>query len=1414
MNCRLFFLLFLLISALNIYPQTTYFIKYKTSVPISSVDQKIFEQKFSNVIADRPVSLPEFQVNYLAKGLGRGDEVLGRIVKIQFAENVDETNFSSMLSSDPEIEYIEKSTTYKMDFVPNDSLVSQQWALQKIQAFDAWNITQGVDTVLLAIIDTGIEFFHPDLKNKIFYNSGEMGLDQSGNDKRSNGIDDDNNGFVDDYMGWDFVDRVGFPSDTGAGDFHDWDNIPYDYVKGNAGFHGTFVGGIAGAETNNISGVSGVAPKIKMLNIRSFDNGGSGEEDDVAAAILYAVLMHAKVINMSFGDYSFSYVLRDVIRYAYSQNVVLVASAGNDNVNTPHYPSGYSEVISVSGSTSEDFIAGFAWGSTIDLVAPGSSILSTTINSGYRPEGGTSASAPFVSAAAALILSVQNFTNDEVKQIIKSTCDDIGETGWDLHAGAGRLNLFKALSILAPSIVKFNFPKMDFATNGNSVEINATILSPYFISYNLQVGTGYNPDQWTTLIENGRNQLTNENIYNLDVSNFSDNVYTLRLTVFKNNGGTLEERINFYILRTPPKVIEVGLGSLFYGDRSTIAGEFLTSQPSIMRLYYRKAGETEFNFVTLDGFNTNNQFVKTQHYGFIPKEIVQPNTLYEVYFEAENLAGLKTTVVDSANNNSYFQIPTEKLPEPVEYNILPFSLPSANLFQEPVSFFSDNYNELLCQLFYTSQISYFGLYQLQNDNLIEIDSLAGKFPRAFGDFNLNGKKDLISFKNPDIIVDENSGTNTLSLAQKYSSPDPFNVVAVDDLDNNGTYEIVSQKDQTSYRIWKIKSNLSLEAGEIFYRTYVDTLDSDQYYSNNNYVFNNVLVTDSDNDGKKEIWFVDADGDLIQYIVNDLDNVVKGDSLRVTGLTTLQNYILSSGDYDGDGRKDFAILYNTNSIAPSFLLLIVTFENHQPRIITQKVFLDQSAEYLGGLSFNNIYQSLRFVDVDNDNRDELVLSIFPYAYIFKYSNAEDKIIYFEEGANNFRIFTGDLNQNSIPEVGLTINDKIKFLEFGNSNRTLAPINFSGYSLNANLLKLLWQGNAQKYYILKGTEQNNLSLIDSTSQTEYSDINITDSTTYYYAIQSYDQTKPESLSALSKIIKVYSHNPAKPIKAVSNSNKSVIVTFSEKMKNVIESLQSFEIPGIGIPNSVSPNNQYSYLLSFRENLPAGELKLVISDIKDLYNSPVITDTLSFTVTPTPEVQTFFISSFEIINPFKIKLSFNFEVDETIAVNKENYQFEPENNVASVEIDNSNKKNIYLNLDGKRPVGSIGKEYRLRIVNLKSSNGIEINSGAGSYLVLTSFAKDLSDVYVYPNPANIERGKVTFANLPKKAKIVIFTLNGEKINEIEENDGNGGLDFNLKNITGETLNSGVYIYRIVMLDDSNNEMDEKIGKFAVIR
>jgi len=177
-----------------------------------------------------------------------------------------------------------------------------------------------------------------------------------------------------------------------------------------------------------------------------------------------------------------------------------------------------------------------------------------------------------------LILSLQHFTNEEVKQIIKSTTDDIGEPGWDLRSGAGRLNLFRALTIIAPSVIKINSPTQDFATLEDQITVNASVLSPSFVGYSLYYGTGYNPDDWITLIDNEITQFSNQDIDTLDISSLPDTVYAFRLVVQLSNARTLEARVNFHISRTPPVTELISIGPAYYGDKTTILASMTTDE--------------------------------------------------------------------------------------------------------------------------------------------------------------------------------------------------------------------------------------------------------------------------------------------------------------------------------------------------------------------------------------------------------------------------------------------------------------------------------------------------------------------------------------------------------------------------------------------------------------------------------------------------------------------------------------------------------------------------------------------------------------------------------------------------------------------------------------------------------------------
>jgi hypothetical protein len=1396
-------IIFIFIINVPAFSQVTYFVKYRSYVSLAGINQKVETQSIFPEQTLKKTSPGQILIDHFARNLGAGDEVLSRIIKVVVKNPSDTTAFLQNIRSDASVEYVQRSNIYKIDYTPNDSLISRQWALAKIDAFDAWNISQGSDSLLLGIIDTGIDYKHPDLKNKIFYNPGETGLDKNGNDKRFNGIDDDGNGFIDDYMGFDFTDRVGFPFDSAAGDYLNWDNDPNDENG-----HGTAIAGIAAAETNNISGIAGTAPKIKILNIRAFDPSGNGDEDDVAAAILYAIKMGARVINMSFGDDSFSYVLRDVIKYAYSKNIVMVASSGNSGDDSPHYPSGYSEVISVGNSTIDDYVASSSsYGSTLDLVAPGTSILTTDKSGSYSEVSGTSAAAPFVSAAASLILSSGIYTNEEVKQILKSTSDDIEEPGWDIRSGAGRLNLFRALSVLAPSVIKLNYPGQDFATLQDTLQISATVLSPYFLKYDLLVGKGLNPESWNYLIQNGQNQFANKNIYTLNIKSFPDTSYCLRLVVYLNNGRTMEERVDFHIVRIPPKIELISMGPAFYGSTTTILSALYTNELTTAKMYYRLEGTSNFDFITLDGFNTNNKFVKQYHYGFIPLQLIQPNSTYQIYFEAENLVGLKTKL---DNNGAYFTFNSTFNLKPSPEHELPYNLPPGSIYQNPLNITSPDSNEIAFR--HLNDLTTTDFYKLTNNSFVKFDSLKDIIVQDYGDFNNNGKKDLLGLFVYNGYLLEQADPNSSNFITTYSDTSGhFWPILAKDIDNDGKTEVLAVSSDSSISIWKVTKDLKVSDS-------VKLVNFSPKGSEDN-VFDSphAVVTNMDGDGKNEIWMVDKDGDIFDYIIDGQNKFTKG-KVFSTGFLGSTAY-LTSGDYNGDGKKELAVLIHSVEdidIAPFYRLLIFNIISDSMNILYDEAFIDPASEF--NSSFQKADNSIRFSDIDNDGKEELILFTFPNSYIFKYNDGENDIISYKENINSNSIFVGDLNKNGVKEIAFPTSNKIIFSEFTLSNQAAVPLNLSGYSIDSSTIKLSWEGEGDKFYIYKGSAINKLDLVDSVSIDQYVDKNVVKGEYYFYALQAHDILKQKPLSNISSVASVYSHTPGKLIEAKSNTPNSVRLQFSEKVNTTIDNLNSFEVVGIGSPNSAVPSDQYSYLLSYKDNLPVGTNSVLIHNLKDYYGSVIPQDTLSFLVDSLTQKEEFFISSYEIPNHSLIKLTFNLDVDKGSAFNISNYRFDPPNNISSIEVDPSDPKVIYLKLDGKKPVGSIGIEYKLKIQNLISSastGNIKINSGAGSDVVLTDYAKDLSGVYVYPNPVKASReSKLTFANLPQRAKITIFNINGKQISELEEKDGNGGVDYDLKDRSGVELSSGIYIFRVVELDNSNNEIGTTVGKFAVIK
>ena len=295
--------------------------------------------------------------------------------------------------------YAEPNYARSTDATPNDTHFNLMWGMQNtgqtvsgstgtpdadIDATEAWDTTTGSAATTVAIVDSGVDLGHPDLAPQGWRNPGE-----SGAGKETNGVDDDHNGYVDDFRGWDWVEQDGDPDDENG--------------------HGTHVAGTVAARGNNGQGVTGVSWQAQLMPLRALDADGDGTVADVVDAYAYAAAQGAQVVNASLGSTGFSFTEFDMLRNL--PNTLFVVAAGNDgasNDTDPHYPCSYNlaNIVCVAASTNRDVLASFSnyGATTVDLAAPGRSILSTWPG-GYSYASGTSMATPHVAGAAALINS-------------------------------------------------------------------------------------------------------------------------------------------------------------------------------------------------------------------------------------------------------------------------------------------------------------------------------------------------------------------------------------------------------------------------------------------------------------------------------------------------------------------------------------------------------------------------------------------------------------------------------------------------------------------------------------------------------------------------------------------------------------------------------------------------------------------------------------------------------------------------------------------------------------------------------------------------------------------------------------------------------------------------------------------------
>jgi thermitase len=339
---------------------------------------------------------------------------LSHIYRLRLSPGSDVLQAVRDLSRNPAVAYAEPDYLAHIIATPNDPQYPDQWGLSQISAPDAWDETTGSSDVVIAVVDSGLDTSHPDLAGRLWTNPGEIA---------GNGIDDDNNGHLDDMHGWNIVDDDANLSD-------------------NTG-HGTQVAGVIGAETDNGNGVAGVCWNCRLMVVKVTQSGGVANYSDIAAGVAYAAQKGAEVINLSLGGYADSTTLRTAIQEA-AETAVVVGGAGNDDKSDCFYPAAYDNVLAVSGTTGSDAKVGTSnYGTWVDVSAPGETIRTTFDGGGYGDISGTSMAVPFVSGLAGLLKSQHaDWAPDLLQAHIVHTTDNIDSAnpGYEGQLGSGRIN--------------------------------------------------------------------------------------------------------------------------------------------------------------------------------------------------------------------------------------------------------------------------------------------------------------------------------------------------------------------------------------------------------------------------------------------------------------------------------------------------------------------------------------------------------------------------------------------------------------------------------------------------------------------------------------------------------------------------------------------------------------------------------------------------------------------------------------------------------------------------------------------------------------------------------------------------------------------------------------------------------------
>ncbi|HET6399939.1 MAG TPA: S8 family serine peptidase, partial [Candidatus Kapabacteria bacterium] len=1296
-------------------------------------------------------------------------------------------------------------------------------------------------------------WLHPDLKFQFAVNPAEdinhdglfeawpsdsLGVNARGDTVTGDldGKDHDGNGYANDVIGYNFVSH----EDPGLGDISTRNSIPYDVPGGYGSGHGTAMAGILAAQQDNHIGISGIAPKCKLVALRAFNADGAGSDDDIATAIVYAADNHIQILSLSFGDIIPSLLQRDAIRYAISKGVTIFGSSGNDGSTGPNYPSDFDEVVSVGGTAQVGLYSLTTHGAELDVVAPAQEVYTTSLEGGYASVSGTSAASPIAAGIAALLLSKNpKLTPIELRSIIESTTTTVGDRS---HTANGQVDVYAALSYQGSAQIKMVTPHtLDEFHIGDTILITGSAMSTLFTGYSLSWSKDYHKDSlgfdpfgnygligYDSIVskefDTSNSQVLSGTLGTLDTHGLDTGVYTIIFAVGSSDNRSTQERCNIRLESTAPQFVLFSVDSIWVNTERGLLIQATTNIPAQLEIHYAAPGAKTSTI--------GDDKIGFEHAILLQREQAQAGVPLAIN------AILRAPNGDSSVFQTTATLPNEAISEE-GFSTKPYTLPPGFALDSVLSLPTGD------QVIETPNGGIITAFQFDSTHMEfrAVDSIFDRgLPRALGDALGDGRAELL-VQGLDTCtfggINKICGS-TRVYRQNATHPLLGDLIFENDTEFGSTFArmLGGQAQQfagvidSAYYVWNQSNGHISSIGSM-----VNTSPTDPFNPSNFYSEPHAAHADLRGNDTEDLITLDDDADLIVY-ERDASAPTGFHAVFIDSNVAQSNGAsVTTGDFDGDGKTDIAYAFH-----PVFEQ--DTLDEYHPAYWTLKVlrnlgnmkFAPMTVDHFYGLNQNdhfyitsNISSATgsigRITNVTGHAVDDLAVSFFPNFYLLEYDSTTGKmrpIWRYPISQSPCGAISWDFDRNGKRELGFFTGDSIRFFEHSDSytEQTPAPAGLMVSPRDTNRVDLEWAPveGATEYYILRaGIHDTAFTVIDSTTSTFYSDTTVSNGDDWIYSVGAFAPSYSIPKSSAAFYVEAIVHPMPHLVSASMQSQSSVRVQTSQPPRSARLFAGTVMVDDTVQPDAIAMSWDSELVMNLPVPLTAGDHRMRVTsfNLRDIYNSPFdTTDYLAFQVPLDTMPDRFYIVRWTFEqgpNGIRIHVIFN-EQPDTNALDVSHYTLTPFGTLTGVSFDSTDSNAVYVAVQGVKLV-ALGVPWVLCVTNITNIRNTPLDATAGNCAGVSLVEPDLSNVMVYPNPAKTSSGQLTFAQLTAQADIRIYTINMRFIRDLTAMGSQGGVTWNLRDDAGNLVPSGEYLYYATGTNDAGVSVEGKAAKFVIV-